>query len=258
MEIKDREIIYAVIFSTLTILLLIAGIIIVIALANKRRALQSLLLVETKISYEKELRTAQQEIQEQILNHVSSELHDNIGQLLTFMHLQMETGKLKNPTMEVAFKGLGTTLDDTIQQVRLLSHSLNIDLLERNGLLVTMNTEVNRLSQLEQLKIHFTHDEQEPELQPDQKLMAFRIFQELCNNALKHAAAKNISIRLTGKEKFVLTITDDGKGYDTEAMMAGSRGAGLRNIVKRAQLADLSCEIKSSLGTGSSCTIRNN
>lgn len=254
---SDTDLIIYFLFTTTVVLLLIASIIIVVIIAGRQRIKQNIRLTETRLTYEKELRTTQQEIQTQILNQVSSELHDNIGQLLTLMRIQMQTGKIKNPEVGTVFDKVDETLSETIQQVRALSHSLNSDLLERKGLLDTISSEVSRLKQLNHFTIQFEHDEQEPSIENDQKLMVFRIFQESINNILKHAAAKKVTVRLSGKEKFSLSIIDDGKGYDLENMLASVNGAGLKNIIRRAELAHLNCTLRSMPGSGSSCFIQN-
>src|SRR6185437_2164008 len=130
------------------------------------------------------------------------------------------------------------------------------DLLEQNGLLHTINQEVNRLQQFNHLKIHWKNDDTEPVLNKDQRLMSFRIFQEILNNMLKHANAKNISIVLQGKEDFKMVVEDDGKGFDVSQTMQTGNGSGLRNIVKRASLANLDCQISAAIGKGSIFTLQ--
>jgi len=246
----DGHLIYILFVVVAIIFLLVIGVVTTILLAGKQRTKQQL-------SYEKELRTTQQEIQSQLLNQVSSELHDNIGQLLTLMRIQIQTGKIKNPGLNDMFAPVDKTLSETIEQVRALSHSLSSDLLERKGLLETITAEVIRLQQLKHFQLEFLHDDTEPALENDQKLMVFRMFQELINNILKHAQASKVLITLKGREIFELEIRDDGKGYDVDQMLSSADGAGLKNIIRRATLARLECRLSSTTGTGSSCIIQN-
>ncbi|HXS37633.1 MAG TPA: ATP-binding protein [Flavipsychrobacter sp.] len=253
---SDHDIVFMVAFTTLIILLLIAGVVITIFVANKQRLQQNMKLAQMQLDYQKELRVVENEVQEQVLTNISRELHDNIGQLLTVMRFQLEQKKLDAPEMEQILKPMDETLTDTMQQVRLLGRSLNSDLLEQNGLLHTINQEVNRLLQFNHLKIHWKNDDTEPVLNKDQRLMSFRIFQEILNNMLKHANAKNISIVLQGKEDFKMVVEDDGKGFDVSQTMQTGSGSGLRNIVKRAALANLDCQISAAIGKGSIFTLQ--
>jgi signal transduction histidine kinase len=241
-----NDIVYTVILSTLVILLLIAGVAITIFMANKQRITQEVKMAEMQRDYEKEMRTVQDEVQEQVLTNISRELHD---------HIQLEQKKLMNPEMQATLNPIHETLSKATQEVRSLGRSLNSDLLEQNGLLNTINAEVTRLRQFKHFEVSWENDATEPKLTKDQRLMAFRIFQEILNNMLKHAKAAHVAITLAGKEKFALVVKDDGKGFNVPEIMSAGSGSGLRNIVKRATLANLVCTIDSETGKGSIFTL---
>lgn len=251
----SNDIAFTVVVTTLLILLLIAGVIITIFLANRRHVQQEVRIAQMQTNYEKELRAVENEVQEQTLNNISRELHDNIGQLLTLMRIQIEQEKLDRPELATVLSPIDTTLTDTTHQLRLLSHSLNSDVLEQNGLTFMLQQEARRLEQFKRINIHWQSDEKEPELSKDQRMMSFRISQEIINNILKHAGAKNIHISLKAKEKFSLVIQDDGKGFDLQQTMRSGAGAGLKNMVKRAALAQLHFHIDTSIGKGSTFTL---
>jgi signal transduction histidine kinase len=252
----DNDIIYSVVFTTLIILLLIAGIAITIFIANRQRMQQENKMAKMQVDYEKELRTVENEVQEQVLVNISRELHDNIGQLLTTMHLQLEQRRIDKPELTQILKPISETLGDTINQVKLLGKSLNSDVLEQNGLTNTIQMEIERLKQLNLFNIHWQNDGAEPSLNKDQRLMSFRIFQEILNNAMKHAEAGNLYITLKGKENFALTIQDDGNGFDMHAILQSSGGSGLKNMKKRATLANLNIKIDTEKGKGSIFTLQ--
>jgi two-component system, NarL family, sensor kinase len=86
-----------IIVTTLLILLLIAGVIITIFISNRRNAAQEIKMTQMELGYAKELRMVQNEVQEQVLSNISAELHDNVGQLLTVMHIQLEQNKMQYP-----------------------------------------------------------------------------------------------------------------------------------------------------------------
>lgn len=244
------DIAFTIVVTTLLILLLITGVIITIFLANRRHVQQEIKMAQMQTNYEKELRTVENEVQEHTLNNISRELHDNIGQLLTLMRIQIEQEKLDRPDMVHMLAPVDTTLTDTIEQLRLLSHSLNSDVLEQNGLLQMMGQEIKRLHQFKAMTIGWHNDGKEPELGKDRRIMAFRIFQEILNNILKHAAAKNINVTMKTGGGFSLTVQDDGKGFDLQQTMRDGKGSGLKNMAKRAALANLHFHIDTATGKG--------
>ena len=246
----DHDIIFAVIFTTLIILLLIAGVAITIFIANRQRIAQEIQIAQIQLDYEKEMRKVLHEVQEQVLTNIGRELHDNIGQLLTVLHLQIERKKMLIPEIALSLEPLQQTLESVTQQVQLLGRNLNSDVLEQNGLRNTIYAEISRLQHLGHLAFHWEHDNDEPKLTADARLMAFRIFQEIMNNTLKYAEAKNVYITLKSKDSFFLSIKDDGVGFDAEQMLISGKGSGLKNIMKRASLANLQCDLIARSGEG--------
>ena len=249
-----NDIALTVIVTTLLILLLIAGVVITIFLANRRHVQQQVIITQMELDYEKELRTVQHEVQEQVLTNVALELHDNIGQLLTLLRIQLENEKLDNPQLAQVLQPADATLTDAIQQLRMLSRSLNSERLEQGGLTAAIDLEVKRLQHVKHYAIHWHTDETEPNFIKDRKIMAFRIFQEILNNMMKHAQASNIYITMQAKNGFVLEMKDDGKGFEVPEKEQ-STGSGLINIMKRAKLANLNLEIDTAPGKGSTFTL---
>ncbi len=253
-----NDIVLTVIVTTLLILLLIAGVIITMILANRRHVQQEVKMAQMAVEYEKELRNAEHEVQEQVLSNVARELHDNIGQLLTLIRIQLEQEKLDDEQLAEKLAPVDNTLTDTIEQVRLLSHNLSTEYLETHGLLYALEKEMDRLSGLKKLKVHWECDGIEKDFEKGRRIMIFRMVQEVLNNAMKHAVAKNIYISLANANGFNLQIRDDGRGFDKENALATGKGAGLQNLVKRAKLADLQLDITSAPGKGSIFTFREN
>src|SRR5262249_1022294 len=129
-----------IIVTTLLILLLVAVIVITIFVSNRRHVQQEVKIAQMLLDYEKDLRA----VQEQVMTAVARELHDNIGQRLTFMNLQLEQQKIVNPAVAAPLKPINEMMAQTIQEVRMLGRSLNSDLIEKNGLVYTIGKEVER------------------------------------------------------------------------------------------------------------------
>lgn len=234
-----------IVFITLFILLLIAGIAIIIIIANRQRMRQ-------QANYERELRTVEQEVQEAVLTNLAQELHDNIGQLLTVMHLQAKKVEIKQPELKPTLSPIVNTINETTYQVHALGRSLNTDMLRNKGLVENMTMEIERIRTLDKFSIDWQCTEDQTTLPKDDQLLVFRIFQELMNNTMKHADAKQVSITLRNAP-FKLVVKDNGLGFDLQAVM--KKGMGMQNIVKRARIANLSCDINTSPGEGCTFTI---
>ncbi len=245
-----NDILYTIIVTMLVIALLIAGVIVTVFISHRRAEKSRQEIAQMELDYQKELRAIESEVQEATLSHVSGELHDNIGQLLTFMRLQLEKEKLRRPESLPALEPISETLKSTMQQVRLLSHSLSNDFITDGGLQRAIAQEVERLQGLGRFEVRFETDGTEPELSKDARIIAFRIFQEAMGNTLKHAQARHLNISLYGSKGFRLQLEDDGKGFDLRQAMINQNGLGLKNMYRRAHMAGLLCELVSAPGTG--------
>lgn len=244
------EIVVATLLATLIIFLLLGGIVTVVLISHRRAENDRRQISKLELDYQKELRTIESEVREETMAHIASELHDNIGQLLTFIKLQLEKEKLRQPELESRLEPVSETLSQTITQVRLLSHSLNQDYIGDSGIQKAIAQEADRLQSLGRLQIEFHTDTVEPSLSRDARTVAFRLFQEALNNALKHADASQLDITLNGQEGFYLELRDNGKGFDSRLAMLTADGMGLRNMPRRAALAGLNCRVDSNPGEG--------
>jgi len=105
------------------------------------------------------------------------------------------------------------------------------------------------------VKMKYTQLGLQQPLEKSTEVILYRIVQELCNNAIKHAAAKNIFIQLTKHERGItLTVEDDGKGFDTN-LLAKIKGAGLQNVQSRVDYLKGILNIESEAGKGTSVNI---
>ncbi len=253
----NDKIIFAIVAGTLLFLLLIAGIVITFFLTNRQRMRKEQELTETKLAFEQELRQVETEVSEHIMGQFANELHDNIGQLLTAMHIEIENRKLDQPDNQESYKPLEIYLGEVTQQLRLLSKTLNNDFIAHSGLLTAIQLEVDRLNNLKRFRVHLEADSTGTPLKKDQELMVFRIFQEIVQNIMKHAESGEVFVRLkTNPEAFELQVTDDGKGFDYEEVFKQNKASGLRNILKRAALAQLECTIHTKKGSGTSYILK--
>ncbi len=248
---SDSELQFAIVSSSLLFLLLIGSVVLVFVVSARRQLMQQAELAETRLNFERELRLAEAEISEEVMSRFARELHDNVGQMLTAMHIHIENQKIDHPASAESFQTLGTWLSEVTQQLRLMSRTLNNDFLGHLGLVEAIRLESERLSALRRFNVALEPVQGQPQLEKDQELIVFRIFQEIAQNALRHSDAANLTISISGENGLELRVSDDGKGFDRQQALLHGKGSGLRNILKRAHLAGLICEIESSPGKGS-------
>ena len=237
-----------VVYASLVILLLLCGIIISVFVANRRHINQQVKMARREAEYEKELRQAEQEVQERVMANVARELHDNLGQRLTVLKMHLERHRIVHSDIAADILPITADLDTTVAELRQISKSLNSDFLENAGLQATMQLETERIEKVSGIKVHW-EEAGEPALDKNSKIMMFRIFQEVLNNTLKHSGCSNIHIRLADKP-FRLQLRDDGRGFDKAEKLAGNAGSGLKNMIRRAAMADIKAELTSEPGKG--------
>ncbi|MFI5136449.1 MAG: sensor histidine kinase [Sphingobacteriales bacterium] len=211
-----------------------------------------------KLAFETELVKTQYEVQEQTMQTIGAELHDNIGQLLSLTSLTLNSIELDNKTK--AKQKIETAVDLTvrsIKELRLLGKLLQGDQLVVMGLSEAIKHEISWMERAGKYRIIYTRAEEIPAAgNPDKNLIIFRILQEILNNIIKHAAASELTIKLEYFDSLLqLQIADNGVGFNADALPSEQRGMGLQNIRKRAGIVGGEVVITSSPGEGTQITI---
>ncbi len=189
-------------------------------------------------TYHSNLMRTRIDMQEQALHYVSQEIHDNMGQVLSFSCLQLANLKWAIPN-ETARASLTENLDvirNAVKELRMLSHSLNTNRVEKRHLEEIIESELNRIRSFSPIKCYLEVKGHVSSLSPETRLLIFRILQEALQNVVKHADAKSVNISIGYDERhFNMTVKDDGKGINMEALKdSGSLGMG--NMEERAKL----------------------
>lgn len=187
--------------------------------------------------------------QEKERREIGGELHDNVNQILASARLYLGLAK-RDLSEPVAFlEETDNLIFSAISEIRALSHSMIPPSLAESALSEALNNLLNTVKLSGAIKVQLELDKfDETETSDKLKLTIYRIVQEQVNNILKHAKASNILIGLCNEEnKLVLSIKDNGKGFDTTLK---TNGVGLMNIKTRAALFNGEIKIISSPGTG--------
>src|SRR5699024_10025689 len=143
--------------------------------------------------YEKELSKSQIEIQENVLKNIAWELHDNVGQLLSVANMQLNMLYSHLPEQYgVEIDEIQEIIKQSVQEIRSLSKVLNNDVVLKNGLIKTLEIEIDRLNRLKYLNASMTVEGEEIVLDNSAEIIIFRIIQECLSNILKHAKASKL------------------------------------------------------------------
>ena len=207
-------------------------------------------IVEEEKQRKSEIIQAIIEAQEKERREISSELHDNINQVLATCKLFLEMAE-KNPAASASYIAkCNDNIQRVINEIRNISGNLAPYALKDLGLVAAVRDIVERINESGRLVIEFIAPKglDEETISPDIKMAVFRIIQELLSNIIKHAEASLGKIEMGfDRGTLSLRLSDNGKGFDKEKI---KKGSGLHNINNRIEYFNGSSEIESSPGKG--------
>lgn len=189
---------------------------------------------------------------------ISGEIHDGIGPMLSVVRLNIESilsyasGSLGQKAAE-DLGGIIGILDETIRDLRALSHNLIPGILEDFGLVPALRDLCDKFGRSGQKTIRFNCNF-EDRLDEKFELALYRIAQELINNAVRHSGAAEIHVQLIRhSDRLILAVEDNGKGMPSGDQASG--GIGLKNVAARVKALDGNLMIDSRGDQGSSVTV---
>ena len=241
---------YLLVYMILVLIIITSLVIVFFIVFQKRKNKLLLDQIKQQRAFEAEIVQAQTEAQEQTLKNIGWELHDNVGQLLSFASMQLSILKMQvADDVRDKFKDTSEALSNGLKEVRALSKTLNNDVILNIGFEKSITNELDRMKKMKFTsaelkiigdKIDFNDRKHE--------IIIFRILQEFLSNSVKYSEAKNISITLDYQvEQVIITATDDGKGFDINEI---EQGSGLINMKSRAALIGANLDLNSKLGEG--------
>lgn len=198
------------------------------------------------------------EAQEAERRRISLELHDQVGQILTAvkMNLHALQKTCAEPEILKSIQENLSVLDEAVDQVRDLSVDLRPALLDDFGLVVAVRWYLERQAKSTGITAEFISLslDEDDRFTAELETACYRIVQEGVTNIIRHAGARRISVRLerTGAE-LMLVIADDGCGFNVKTTLADGPGAatlGLRGMEERAQAVGGTLLIDSAPGLG--------
>jgi two-component system sensor histidine kinase UhpB len=182
----------------------------------------------------------------------AQELHDEVGQSLTAVALQVEQLAAKSDGPTAAHLGeVAKLLQGNLNDIRRIVRKLRPEALDDLGLVNALIALTSRIARQTDVRIQRQLSQELPALSPEQELVVYRVAQESLFNVIRHAEAKTARIALEGGENvLVLSVSDDGCGI----RRGTPAGSGIEGMRERALLIGASLRIES--GRGGGTTVR--
>lgn len=208
---------------------------------------------ETEIALSKARHESYSEFQEEIYRKLSSEIHDNLGQLVFLTKLEIGTA-LEQGNWDMIRLVL-ERIDYILFEIKFLTFGYDPSITNWAGLRKSINREIEFLKKISHFKIESQINLFEEIDMKGNELIFFRMFQEAIHNAVKHSKANLIRISAQSfSSNFEFFIEDDGVGFDINRIDPDSNG--IRNLQKRAEILGAKFEISSIIGGGTTLSIK--
>ncbi len=203
------------------------------------------------------------EVQEIERRRLAHELHDEIGQTLTAVKINLQALQRREDMtgVEAYLKDSVDVVEHALGQVRNLSLDLRPSLLDDLGLVATLRWYVDRQAQRGGFTAQLITDLPDvPYLPPELETTCFRVVQEALTNIMRHSQAHNVCVELHQREKELeLRVCDDGVGFDVQAALENAMGGtslGLLGIQERIWQVGGQIAIQSAPGGGTDIQAR--
>lgn len=188
----------------------------------------------------RELATHLQSVREEERTTIAREIHDELGQVLTVLKIQISllANKLienQEPLRE-KITALTNLIDQSVESVQKISSKLRPGILDELGLIAAIEWQTEEFEKLTGIKCSLVLPKEEIDLDAQRATAIFRIFQEALTNIARHANAEKVSVSLlTNLSNISLEIKDNGKGI-TQEQIKDFRSLGIHGMEERAMI----------------------
>jgi len=181
-------------------------------------------------------------IQDEERQRLAGELHDQVGANLATIHLNLrsisKTIPNLGPHLEAVLKETGELLAETISCIRNACADLRPATLEYSGLVPALQELVQRVGRRGEMEVRFLQENMHERLPPQAESMLFRIAQEALTNCAKHSNARKVEVCISREGgAVVMTVSDNGNGFDPSQPDSTRSGLGLLTMRERAAMA---------------------
>jgi signal transduction histidine kinase len=228
-----------------------------IDITERKRAEEQLRITTEQL---RSLSARLQSIREEERTLIARELHDELGQALTGLKMDLSWLSRKIPKdQEVLFEKIGSMsklIDATIQTVRRISSELRPGILDDLGLIAAVEWLARDFENRTGITCEFDSSLEEVEIDKDRSTAVFRILQETLTNVVRHAKATKVTILVEEEEgHFILKVFDNGLGI-RERDILNPKSLGLLGMRERAHLFGGTVEFKGAPREGTTVTVK--
>jgi len=198
----------------------------------------------------KELSKRLVDAQEQERRAISRELHDEVGQSLSALLMDVENlsaEQAENSIFRNGLKDIRTIAENCVNEIRNMALLLRPSMLDDLGLVPALEWQAREVSRRTGMVVTVVGTSVPDNLPEEHKTCVYRIVQEALNNSSKHAYASNVRVTLRGEsEHLALAIEDDGQGFDSSR----ARGLGIVGMNERVTQLGGALQVDSDPGLG--------
>jgi signal transduction histidine kinase len=234
---SENEILIMISVGILAMALMVMAVVVFVALYHQRGIKNRLEIAQIKSKQQEELIQSITSAQEIERKRISSQLHDEVGAALSSVNLLVGRIRMESQgsTKEMAVDA-GEQINQVMTEVRNIVQNMSPSLVEKFGLVESINEICRKLNSSGLLNASFTNNLSIDITNKRVELLIYRIVQELTNNVIKHAQCKNIIIRFeTQLDNLAITVQDDGLGIDLETAFT-KKSLGLVNIKNQIEI----------------------
>ena len=192
--------------------------------------------------------------------NLARDLHDDIGQGLTALHLNLESNKkffAASPRLQEFVVTAADLVNQVTNSVRQLSLKLRPSLLDDLGLIAAIREHASMQFDIAGIENELQYQGSDHAVDPNAGITAFRLIQEAITNVVRHSDASHASISIRiGDQNMEIHVRDNGKGFDTARINDGSQKFGIVGMQERASMMSGSCKILSEPGAGTDIEIK--
>ena len=202
----------------------------------------------------RELATHLQSIREEERTMISQEIHDELGQVLTALKIQVsllanKLNKNQGP-LKQKINSLADMIDSSVESVQKISAKLRPGILDELGLIAAIEWQTEEFEKLTNIKCSLVLPKDEVKLERDKTTAIFRIFQEALTNIARHSEATKVAVSLLNHQSNIfLEIQDNGRGI-TQEQIKDFKSLGIHGMVERAMVFGGQVSIEGFTGSG--------
>jgi signal transduction histidine kinase len=196
--------------------------------------------------------------EEEERRRIGRELHDETGQALLLLRLQLEMMERDAPAvLRTRIAEARRVAETAVVEIRRIMAALNPDVLERLGLAAALRQLVARFQKNHPAHVRLRISRDMKSVPPQAQEVIYRVVQECLHNAARHSRASALKVSLRAADSFIsVSVSDNGSGFDVDAAARKAMSFGLAGMRERAALLGGALIVKSAPGKGTTVNLR--